>query len=389
MEMSIQLSKLVNRVKHMDINLVAGGEGISNLVTWAHMVESVEATNYLNGGEVIFITGIGLAENRRLMPIIVAAEQKKVAGIIINIGPYIGQIDDEIKYFCDEKAIPLFTVPWRVHLAEIMRIFCYSITKSEQQNMETAAAFKNAIAYPQQEEVYTIALSQHGFEADWKYACGAIRLNNTYEDMKLRQESIVVSIQSFIDHSYKNCVVFMQGDLFLFVIANYTERQLLDFFLDIKNHMAHLLVGKEYLTIGVGRLTQSVRCLYKSYRQALEIERLQGNKKISDSMFFYSDLGIYRLIMGVEDHEIIDDYYNNTLKKLVEYDEKNHSDLTKVLRSYLENNGSVKETAEELYVHRNTVNYKINKINELLDIDLSRLETRMQFIVAFMVKDMM
>ena len=55
--------------------------------------------------------------------------------------------------------------------------------------------------------------------------------------------------------------------------------------------------------------------------------------------------------------------------------------------AYLDHNGSVRETADELYVHRNTINYKLNKISEILGMDLSQLDSRLQLRVGFMLQD--
>ena len=93
--------------------------------------------------------------------------------------------------------------------------------------------------------------------------------------------------------------------------------------------------------------------------------------------------------MGIEDYDIIKEYYSQTLLPLREYDQKNNSDLTEVLKSYLTHNGSVKETADELFVHRNTINYKITKISELLNIDLSKLNSRLILSISFMLEDIL
>lgn len=42
--MAVELSRLLEKVKHMDITLAAGGGGIHNVVTWVHMVESLEVS---------------------------------------------------------------------------------------------------------------------------------------------------------------------------------------------------------------------------------------------------------------------------------------------------------------------------------------------------------
>ena len=100
-------------------------------------------------------------------------------------------------------------------------------------------------------------------------------------------------------------------------------------------------------------------------------------------------MGIYKLLMSIDDHDIIEEYYDKTILPLIEYDKKNDSDLAVVLRSYLKHNGSVKETSDELYVHRNTINYKLTRISEILDMDLSQLNTRLQLSVGFMLEDML
>ena len=93
--------------------------------------------------------------------------------------------------------------------------------------------------------------------------------------------------------------------------------------------------------------------------------------------------------MSIDDRDIIEEYYDKTIHPLLEYDKNNDTDLTIVLRSYLNHNGSVKETADELYVHRNTINYKLTRISEILHMDLSKLDIRLQLSVGFMLENML
>ena len=45
--MAVELQRLMEKVSHMDVNLIAGKGGIHNLVTWVHMVETTEASDFL------------------------------------------------------------------------------------------------------------------------------------------------------------------------------------------------------------------------------------------------------------------------------------------------------------------------------------------------------
>ena len=63
-------------------------------------------------------------------------------------------------------------------------------------------------------------------------------------------------------------------------------------------------------------------------------------------------------------------------------------DLFQTLRVYLEHNGSIKETAEELYIHRSSLLYRLEKIVDLLNIDINDSESRFNLMIAFKLYDL-
>lgn len=387
--MAVELNRLIEKVSRMDVTLIAGKGGLHNLVTWVHMVETTEASDFLDGGEIAFTTGLGLASNSDLLDLISVMYSKGVSGVILNIGPFIESIPQEIIDFCNEHDFPLFVIPWKIHLAEVMRIFCFALTKDEQRILATAAAFKNAIFFPQQEELYVVPLSQHGFYVDWKYTVSMMTLSSDSSDFTRRLEKFASSLDTYAQHKYKNFAIFSHDRELLIVTGNYNESEVRAFIQDIYAHALQILSSGESISVGCGKVTQSIRCLWKSYKQAKSIQKLQEKSKFTEPIIFYSDMGIYKLLMSIDDHDIIEEYYDKTILPLIEYDKKNDSGLAVVLRSYLKHNGSVKETSDELYVHRNTINYKLTRISEILDMDLSQLNTRLQLSVGFMLEDML
>ena len=79
--MAIELQRLIKKVSRMDIALIAGENGIHNLVSWVHMVETAVASDFLDGGEIAFTTGIGLNGPDDLLELISLMYNKKVAGV--------------------------------------------------------------------------------------------------------------------------------------------------------------------------------------------------------------------------------------------------------------------------------------------------------------------
>ena len=387
--MALELDRLIKKAAHMNITLVAGGKGIHNIVSWTHMVETREASSFLEGGEIAFSTGIGLNNGLRLLELAEAIYKNHAAGLIINVGPFIETIPQEVIDFGNTHDFPVFSVPWKIHLAEIMRIFSYAITKSDQKNIEIASAFTNAVFFPKQEELYIVALSQRGFRVNWNYSVCVILLCSSQKAVSTRLEKLSTSLDIYLQHQYSDFAIFPHDTELITVFANYEEKKTHTFISAMLEQLQKLLLKDENIFPGVGRQTKSIRCLYKSYSQAKAIQKLQRNRKIDDSLIFYSDMGIYKLLMSIDDREILEEYYEKTIIPLSDYDSRNDSDLTAVLRCYLKHNGSVQETAEELFVHRNTINYKLNKIEALLHTDLSSLDSRLKLNIGFMLENML
>lgn len=387
--MAIELERLMNKVKHMDMTLLAGKGGIHNLVSWVHMVETSEATDFLEGGEIAFTTGLAIHSSEDLFRLVEKMIERKVSALVVNIGPYIESVSSDVIDYCDENNFPLFTVPWKIHLAEIIRLFCFAITKSDQKELEIAAGFKNAIIFPKQEELYVVSLSQRNFHVHWTYTAIVIHVSSKSKELLPRMKNLSSSLINHMKYTFRDFTFFENNLEIIGVCANYTIESLRAFVQEMTVFLRSILAKDESFTLGVGKQTRSIRCLYKSYNQALSIQKLQENKKIDPDLCFYNDFGIYKLLMGIEDKEILFDFYQNSIAPIIDYDEKNNSDLYETLRCYLSNNGSVKETADALFVHRNTINYKLNKIEDLLGVDLSTNETRLTLTLGYMLKDIL
>ena len=56
-----------------------------------------------------------------------------------------------------------------------------------------------------------------------------------------------------------------------------------------------------------------------------------------------------------------------------------------IIDSYKET-GSVKKTAEELFIHRNTVNYKITKIESIINMDITSLDNMLLIKIALEIE---
>lgn len=78
---------------------------------------------------------------------------------------------------------------------------------------------------------------------------------------------------------------------------------------------------------------------------------------------------------------------HQVLAPLLEYDARTGSDLTRTLHVYVESGGSIAATAERLFLHRNSVGYRLQRIQELSGLDPRDRATRLVLLVAFALTD--
>ena len=172
-------------------------------------------------------------------------------------------------------------------------------------------------------------------------------------------------------------------DRIMFVICQGIEEA--DFEEQLKKQASALNAAfpEDRAFIGVSPYVKDSGLLFKSYRRSRDVVRLA--ESFEKQFLRYADTGMFKLLMAVDDKESIHDYYNDCLGNLIEYDNKNKPDYLDTLRCYLENDSSIAEVAKISFVHRNTVNYKIKKIKEILNCELTQKD-KLMLTLAFMTE---
>ena len=103
---------------------------------------------------------------------------------------------------------------------------------------------------------------------------------------------------------------------------------------------------------------------------------------------YFDRMGLYRLLYSVEDKALLKELSTDILKPLTEYDAQHNAEYVDTLECYLNNGGSVKAVAEEMFIHRNTILYRMANIKDLLNCSLESSEDRMRFKIACMIRRM-
>jgi PucR C-terminal helix-turn-helix domain len=130
------------------------------------------------------------------------------------------------------------------------------------------------------------------------------------------------------------------------------------------------------LTVAHGRWSADPVDLYRGGKEA----QLAANVAEADGvdLLAFEDTGAYRLLLPAmsEDPGELERFYEETVAPLAAYDEQYETELVATIEAYLEKDGNITPTAEQLFTHRHTVRYRLERVKELCGHDITSTEGR-------------
>lgn len=380
------------------LELIAGKNGLDKPIEWIYVAECfddpLESIKWIQGGELAFITGLGIKDNENiLVDLIKGISEKEGVGLIVNIGKYIKSIPTKAIEVANELDFPIFILPWEVHLVDVSKEISNSIITSRIEE-NTLNQFLNNILFgdgllennPVEKAAY------FGYELEGKCYVSILRVSrvNPKEDIKSYKHSVFRIKKNLCEMMNKNGlnipVVDNDGDII--VINKYEEnavRKLENSFSELEMSTNH---DDYVMKVGVGNEYDDLRKIKHSYLEAELAVKSLGSQKDGELIKKYKNIGLYALLYGITNRDILINYYTNQLGDIIEKNKKSNdvSEL-KILETYLNENCSITETAEKLFMHRNTLKYKINKIEKTLNCDFHNFDDCVRLKIAIFAKN--
>lgn len=141
--------------------------------------------------------------------------------------------------------------------------------------------------------------------------------------------------------------------------------------------------GQKYsVRIGVSRLHHEITTWPEAYREAREALRIGTLVGSPDLVTHYDDLGLYRLLTRVEDEEEMERFCRETLGEILAYDARHNTNLLETLCAVIEADGNLQRAAENLFIHYNTLRYRLQRITEIQGLRIESLRDMIRADIA-------
>ena len=134
------------------------------------------------------------------------------------------------------------------------------------------------------------------------------------------------------------------------------------------------LLGTDY-KIGIGKCYNNINMIQHSYNEAKRVIELQFNNIIN--VLFYENVGIYDVLFQLNSREQTEPFIRTHLGSILDLEPKTREELLDTLETFLDFNGSFKKASEKLYVVRQTLYHRVNKLYEILGKDFMKPPNRL------------
>lgn len=122
--------------------------------------------------------------------------------------------------------------------------------------------------------------------------------------------------------------------------------------------------------VAVGKAVSTVSDVNKSFQDALRGIHMAQSSNLHDDIVFMDDFAVYQLLSENINKSTLRRFRQASIGPLLRHDEKHGTQFVDTLEKYFQNNGSITDAARDMYIHRNTYIYRLEKIKALLGVDL-------------------
>ncbi|QVN09060.1 PucR family transcriptional regulator ligand-binding domain-containing protein [Pseudomonas rhodesiae] len=380
------------------LTLRAGQMGLDNPVRWPYVAENSGIAEWVLGGELVFVTGINHPRDEaNLLQLLEEACQRQVAGLVVLTGPtYIQAIPPRVLDAAAAAGMPLIEQPYSLKMVLVTQAIGSALIQSEQlgrsrhdvlerllagdyQSLDILLHRAAQLGMPLTGQWQVVQLQLEGSEALFAQGDAAqveAHLTGQHDAIsrRLRQWSPTVPI---LGRAGQWTLLLPAPDA---VAALANRNQLAQWLSPLNLRLAplKLFIGLSAAAHPAARLAQA----QDEARQALAAARRFRERA---GLCVYDELGVLKLLSGVRDRALLDQFLKERLGPLLRHDLQHGPSLMPTLEAWFHENGNLMAAAQRLAVHRNTLTHRIQRIEALCGLTLDNAYDRLDIGIALMI----
>lgn len=387
--MSITCKDLLNLKQFQKVKLHAGEKGLERVITYPYVGQTASVSEWVHGGELLFITGVAHDINS-LPQLLQECIAKKFSGLVVLTGSeYIEKLPQELLDMANDADFPLFSMPWDLRLIdvtkEITRLIDYDQIESKKihrlLNYLIFTADTEDKPTFDHEALVNLKISNYNLVAIFVSSKSLSQISDTQET------DLQHYLKELCDARNIPCHSMIYGNKVVLLISARTQKELEIYisYLEKVHESLSILCNDNKLLLAMGDIHKGpaqIRTSSKEAAATITILQKTGIKQICR----YKNLGLYRLFLQMKPSEM-QYYYHSQLDNLIDYDKKYNTECVETLKVFLDCFNNISKASRMLVIHRNTLLYRITKIEEVLGRSLSNPTVCIELHLALAIKN--
>lgn len=278
------------------------------------------------------------------------------AAALIIFDEYFKELPPKYIAMFDEAQIPVIFTNYRTpYSAVITSIIKFRLYAEQRKNLEDKISSLVGNRISQREKMDIVKELNPNFEKNVLVLFAVDRTTS------FTPVSSILNICNTVNQNARAFATEYRGGILL--ILSYSDNRLSEV---AESHLRYLDLVHQNLPqaiIGVSdvRPLQTLGPIIAQSYTALASGRAAGGETV-----YYKNIGISRILIALYDTPALEQFYNDITGPILKSDDDNHGQLFDTLLTFARLNMDYKKTAAAMYVHENTVRYRINKIKELI-----------------------
>ncbi|OLU26742.1 CdaR family transcriptional regulator [Pseudomonas sp. PA15(2017)] len=386
-----------------ELRLRAGQAALGNPVRWPYVAENEDIAAWVMGGELVFVTGINHPRDEaNLLLLVRQAVERATAGLVILTGAeYIQTIPPTVIAEAERLGLPLLEQPYGLKMVVVTQAIGTALVQqqmlgSSRQHvleqllegdyqsldvlLQRAAGLDLPLNVPRQVALLRLQNSEQLFDGE-AAASGERLLRDNRQCLQQRLEQALQQLGAALP-------LISQGEHWIALLPctgsqdeQRNRRALMDLLgeLDERLQPQRLFLG---LSSGNHHPEQFARALGQA-RQALVAAQAFPERL---GLCSFNELGVIELLAAIRDRSLLERFVERTLGPLIGDDSRHEPVLMPTLEAWFFENANLALAAQRLGVHRNTLSYRVQRIEALTGCSFDDPHDRLNISIALLIR---
>lgn len=392
--MNVMVDKLIKYIDGRFLDLYVQDVGLKKFVTWMTSVTDKEDLRFLTGGELIILHKESY-RSHTLVQLLEKCIACNTSGVVIEENMYFTEeLREKVIDFSKTNNFTIFKTQISVNILSLEKEINEYIIRMK--NMDIVEeSFMSGFLFQNERNNMVFDVEQiesFGLNPMAHYQIVILKANLLTDDIdKMCKEQYVY--QAMVTEIKKNqwhAFSMHYGRLMVVLLsvapednhASINVQMLYNCWENIEGQFPNV-----EFKITFGRVYSPITKIRESFEEALFVMNMFHKiGKQGGIIKNYYDIGFYQILRVVHNANEFAVYYNERMAQIEEYDRLNGTNLTETLWAYLDNDCNLSHTASELFIHINTLRYRLTKVEELTKTDLKNASHIMDFYTCCYIK---